>query len=488
MQNEFEKQVQQKMEELKLVPSAPVWENVEKQIRKKRERKRFLFFLLPVMLLAGAGILWMLEQGRQGSLQSLDNTTIKQKAEKNNFENRASNPQTKIQTPVTQGPEKTKTNSEIETSGADTKKKETGKDPFVFSKPFNRVSKSKIIQPNEEGPVIKKLSAEQFRQPKTVRRKENMPNNGVAVTELDPKNNSIPPPVEKKEQFQNNQKLLPIISANENPKEQKTTGGVSEADSVKKEETLRLVKPLDSSAGKKIAGAGNKWEKIFTFRLGESMYKNGIFSGRKSLMDYVPNANTGGGFSPVYDSSGSGKKGFSFAIGAGVKRNFGKRMELTAAVQYHYYSTHGKVGEKKNGDTAVFFWGNRLTASGFYTNTGTKEYTTEYGIIEIPVSFHYRLIKKIPLQFSAGASYGRLLYSNALTFDASRNFFYYNEKNNVKNFISIFSSLQYRIFTKNRAKIVTGPMVQFMPSLLQRENRFASPHLFFAGIKTDISF
>ena len=79
MQNEFEKQVQQKMEELKLVPSTPVWENVEKQIRKKRERKRFLFFLLPVMLLAGAGILWMLEQGRQGSLQSLDNTTIKQK-------------------------------------------------------------------------------------------------------------------------------------------------------------------------------------------------------------------------------------------------------------------------------------------------------------------------------------------------------------------------------------------------------------------------
>src|SRR5947209_3893205 len=36
MQNEFEKQVQQKMEELNFTTSEPVWLNIEKQIRNKK--------------------------------------------------------------------------------------------------------------------------------------------------------------------------------------------------------------------------------------------------------------------------------------------------------------------------------------------------------------------------------------------------------------------------------------------------------------------
>jgi len=45
MQNEFEKQVQQKMEELQLVPSAPVWEKIEEQIRRKKDRRRLILHL-----------------------------------------------------------------------------------------------------------------------------------------------------------------------------------------------------------------------------------------------------------------------------------------------------------------------------------------------------------------------------------------------------------------------------------------------------------
>ena len=35
----FEKQVKQKMEELSLTPSVPVWKKVEEQIRKKKRTK-----------------------------------------------------------------------------------------------------------------------------------------------------------------------------------------------------------------------------------------------------------------------------------------------------------------------------------------------------------------------------------------------------------------------------------------------------------------
>ena len=57
MQNEFEKQVQQKMEELKLVPSDPVWQKVEMQIRKKKDRRRAILWIPLIVLLAGG--LWI---------------------------------------------------------------------------------------------------------------------------------------------------------------------------------------------------------------------------------------------------------------------------------------------------------------------------------------------------------------------------------------------------------------------------------------------
>ena len=51
--NNFEKQVQQKMDELQLRPSAEVWEEVEKRIRKEKRRRRFIiwFFLFGVLAL-----------------------------------------------------------------------------------------------------------------------------------------------------------------------------------------------------------------------------------------------------------------------------------------------------------------------------------------------------------------------------------------------------------------------------------------------------
>ena len=54
--NEFEKKVQQKMDELQLRPSPGVWTEVEKQIRQDKRRRRVIIYwwLLPILL---AGII-----------------------------------------------------------------------------------------------------------------------------------------------------------------------------------------------------------------------------------------------------------------------------------------------------------------------------------------------------------------------------------------------------------------------------------------------
>src|SRR3954469_11898915 len=69
MQNEFEKQVQQKMEELNFVPSEPVWEKIEEQIRKKKDRRK-AFLWLPFLLLLLAGGSWWLSSTDETSIAS----------------------------------------------------------------------------------------------------------------------------------------------------------------------------------------------------------------------------------------------------------------------------------------------------------------------------------------------------------------------------------------------------------------------------------
>src|SRR5215217_5218620 len=55
-ENNFEKRVQEKLDELRLTPSEPVWQNLEVAIRKKKER-RLVFWLLPFFLATG-GLIW----------------------------------------------------------------------------------------------------------------------------------------------------------------------------------------------------------------------------------------------------------------------------------------------------------------------------------------------------------------------------------------------------------------------------------------------
>ena len=76
--NDFEKQVQQKMDGLQFAPSDVVWEEVEKQIAAPKKR-RLLFLWLPVMvlLLGGAAWIYIAGNGKQLAIENnKDNTPV----------------------------------------------------------------------------------------------------------------------------------------------------------------------------------------------------------------------------------------------------------------------------------------------------------------------------------------------------------------------------------------------------------------------------
>ena len=57
MHDSFERKVQEKMEELNLVPSAPVWEKIELEIKPERKRRGVILWMFCGLLLIGGGLL-----------------------------------------------------------------------------------------------------------------------------------------------------------------------------------------------------------------------------------------------------------------------------------------------------------------------------------------------------------------------------------------------------------------------------------------------
>ena len=73
--NDFEKQVQHRLEELQLRPTPAVWTEVEKQIHKDKKRRRVIIFwwLLPVLLTGGAITYYLSTNNKSTSNEILTN-------------------------------------------------------------------------------------------------------------------------------------------------------------------------------------------------------------------------------------------------------------------------------------------------------------------------------------------------------------------------------------------------------------------------------
>ena len=83
-ENKFEKQVQQKMNELKIHPSDSVWERIEVRLEKKKPSNRgiLLFLLLFCFFLTGGYLLWDIKQHSIKELNSSGKNKNKNNSEK----------------------------------------------------------------------------------------------------------------------------------------------------------------------------------------------------------------------------------------------------------------------------------------------------------------------------------------------------------------------------------------------------------------------
>jgi hypothetical protein len=459
-ENNFEQNVRQKLDELHLTPSEPVWQKVEASIKKKRER-RLLLWLLPLMLLT-SGLVWW-------QISSHPITDVAQ---------HETRPTTRITKPTFSKPH---TIQAIQTN-----KK-------AVAKPENTVV---INQTSAFKPIVIKKAAvihhvvrgqqQTSEQTETLAlTKKTTSNKNKAVT-FSTKTTEKTTAVKENNLAQHTTKESKSNTTNYTDTLQQTK--TTAPDSVAKVFQQTIKKNTNQ---KKL-----QWS--IASRIGMSNTVGGLFIGfgAKSLDQYYPNAsyNSGGttnvGYPSGYDSTGyrqaaTPTKGIHFSIGARAKKSIGKTSFLIAGLQYSFYSNHLNIGTELPADSAI---GTTLSdARQVFRNNGNhNQFTNTFHFIELPVGLEYQLFKNIPLHVQHGITISQLVASKALQYDYATNRYYQRSAAVPKTGLSLFTGIDYTILKERSFSLQAGPHVQY--GLQPLFKNLSGNHLFSGSMAVYMTF
>lgn len=440
-ENNFEKQVQQKLDELNLTPSEPVWQKVEAALKKKRDR-RLVFWFVPILLLAG-GVAWW--QMTTGGIKEQDTLRA---------------PKTIHQHETFSKPH----------SGEPDQKAEI---KITAIKQQNQVAKSSAAVSNNTL-VIMQTEAIQATVATANNKNKTKATQAFFASACKEKNTNPKNTVTENKAVADINKTLPVstqpITVTKEPAAQKI--GPDSLNKTKNTNTDSLkkgVQPVDKNSQQK-----RKLQWSVVSNIGTSNAVEKIFSGfsmAKSLrQSSSPNGYTNGNAIPgtTYDSTRISpslpQKGLQFSVGAIIKNETGKKVFLFAGLQYHFYSNHQVVGTVLPADSI-----NRNTSNADYLSLEGRAYrnngvqnkvTNTYHFIELPIGFEYRLLKNQSLAIQHGIAISRLIRSNVLQYDSGSNAYYQSKNGLRKTGINFFTAVDYVIWKNNAFALRAGPQLQ----------------------------
>ena len=525
----FENNVQQKMEELKLLPSESVWKNVEGEIRKDKRRRRVLLFLSFLAVVGLGGWLYTVQTtGQQEStivkkeVQSnpsvIDNSSNQiesgndREANSNTKEDKKESDHTLSQQNKTEknkivNADETKDtdllSSSIKPAEKDNIETNSKKSTNAFTKSSDRnsvqsnktalISRSKAFQPGkvERHSVVKRKAAANLGNPDL---------SGQQTTQIDINTN----PERNTQENINGESAL--ISTEEFTIKLNSALPLVAPSSFGFDGTKQVTLPAMNTAAlsqyvinpKSIERDKPKIKSVWHFGVSANIgFSNSVDGGlldvfEKSAVADAASFNQGVGLhGPVNLPSraqliapSSVNPGLSFSVGGFAERKINRRFNINAGLQYSRFSNRTKVGNQVD---STLFLNNSFTTgvyNRFYQNTSSKSYTNNYHFIELPLSLQFRLTKpnRIPLFLSTGVSLGYMFASNALHYDGSYGL-YYSDNDLLRKWQLGFSSgLSIRLFSSGKNPIEVGPQIHYKPSNNLKVSGGTSQHLFSAGL------
>lgn len=516
-ENEFEKNVQQRMEEFRLRPSDEVWNKVSGELERKRKR-RVVFF---IFLMSGLCLFGYI--GYYFSSPSTQHIV----ANKNSpSETNATSPgQTLPRPPVQDTP------INYISRAADSNSVTRQKDPDKYREP-----------------AINDTGGDQYQNLPTANTGEPVQKNDVPVTNrsreiasgdnnADPASNanSIKKNGENARQQRN---TAGNVKSNDPAVSKKDTGKESEAirsgeknlqeskneitqtevlpevmnhpmlpaanaDSTQQNNANEAVDKEDELTVASPAGKPRKRQKI-NWGLDFSI---GAVDGRKSAlpfgdgqksMDAAPSFNaplqgfpgSAGYFPPRTPSPVN--PGLGFKIGPVGMMELSRRSKLSLGVQYAYMSTRMKIGSYTPASFVVNNSFSQLVrVNAAYQGVYERQYTNRYHFIQLPVTYHLQLNKgkKLPVAWSAGVSGGYLLTTSGLLYDTVAGGIYYKDRNAYNKFqFNVHTGLDVKFGIGNRVQWSVGPELSMTMNKLVNEPYSKKQYLLYGGLTGRIFF
>ncbi len=193
--------------------------------------------------------------------------------------------------------------------------------------------------------------------------------------------------------------------------------------------------------------------------------------------------------------------GIGFSLGATAKKELSKRFAISAGLNYLRISNVIHVGYKvERMNTAAGLnppdpqntpVPTQNTTDPFYLATDhySNEYVNKYNYIELPVTLHTKLNRseKLPIYWNAGVGVAKLISSNALHYD--RNTKLYFQNNDLINDIqtSVSTGLSISILNQSTRPLWIGPTVRYnLSPALKKDVTVSNKH--FMGLGLDVKW
>ncbi len=459
-QNKFEKDIQQKLDELKIPPSEAVWQNVEKRIAIKQTRRRgvLVLFFIALFLLTG-GYFWL--------HINKENESRKQEVVLHN-EGLKTGDSVSIHQLV---PGK----KDINTIDPQTEKTLSS---TIIKHPTNQLSgkpKSRKTVFSKKGKVKTNIA------------------NGFEVND-----ESITAVHEKVEKLQNDLSRGSgdvTIRKNEDaePAADDLKNEVALTDSISLHDTMKISlekkDTFSASKGEKkiVSNHKRKWRPGITLSGGASLIGNEFLSGGNNLYsDYMsasPNVGSGTGNSnSSYFYSSSVRSSLAFFAGFFIEKNISTKHRISLGINYKYFSTLNSVGNKVDSAQTAY--------NSFSTMTGFSDHRNGFNYLDVPVTMTFRIgnAKSFPLFWHAGINISELIYSNALQFKSVPGIYYIDNSFFNKTQLGFNTGLSTTLFSAQKSSLQIGPYFYFSASRLADKGMYGKKYFSYVGISTQLAF
>ena len=463
-ENNFEKQVREKMDQLGFDPADSIWERVDKEINKEKKHRRPLFWLFFFSGLALAGGAWYFSVYKNATPDKINyHQTGGEKKQEGEPGNKSG-----IKEPVNGegvANEKLSKSNDLATN-------ENKKPDEILSKNHtpHRGKQNAIKSARLQKDILIQKSVNSSDQTIAASGGKRAAESAAVVAgaeELSARDG--------KDSHQSNDsaaaKKSDPITENKSPVKDSVS---NQAATAKKTEKKK-------SGGWKIGYTGS----VGFSNVNQDLFKSISSSNTVSYAVAAPGTPSGQPLSNNNYSSSEVSTGFSFGAGVFVNRDLSKRFSVSGGLGYHYYSTKIQTGTYVSNTNLLSL--SNASVNSFYTNGNTNAYTNQYHFIELPVTLNFQLnkSKKRPVIWEAGLSLSWLFSTNALYYDPSHNVYFENDDLMNRTQLNGITAIMVG-FPLGKSALQLGPQLQYGFTGLLKNSSGNPGHLIYYGLK--ISF